>query len=68
MQRATRTIPIVFTQVSDPVAQGCVMNLAHPGGNITGFAAYKFSLGGKWLDLLRQMVPDVAASVQLLKT
>jgi putative tryptophan/tyrosine transport system substrate-binding protein len=59
MQRATRTIPIVFTQVSDPVAQGFVTSLAHPGGNITGFAAYEFSLGGKWLDLLRQMVPDL---------
>jgi putative ABC transport system substrate-binding protein len=59
MQRATRTIPIVFTQVSDPVAQGFVTSLAHPGGNITGFAAYEFSLGGKWLDLLRQMVPHL---------
>jgi putative ABC transport system substrate-binding protein len=59
MQGATRTIPIVFTQVSDPVAQGFVTNLAHPGGNITGFAAYEFSLGGKWLDLLRQMVPNL---------
>ena len=59
MQRATRTIPIVFMQVSDPVAQGFVTSLAHPGGNITGFAAYEFSLSGKWLDLLRQMVPDL---------
>jgi putative tryptophan/tyrosine transport system substrate-binding protein len=59
MQRATRTIPIVFTQVSDPVAQGFVTNLAHPGGNITGFAAYESSLGGKWLDLLKQMVPGL---------
>jgi putative tryptophan/tyrosine transport system substrate-binding protein len=59
MQRATRTIPIVFMQVSDPVAQGFVTNIAHPGGNITGFAAYEFSVGGKWLDLLRQMVPDL---------
>jgi len=59
MQRATRTIPIVFVQVSDPVAQGFLTNLAHPGANITGFAAYEFSLGGKWLDLLRQMVPDL---------
>src|SRR5262249_623087 len=58
MQRATRTIPIVFVQVSDLVAQGFLTNLAHPGANITGFAAYEFSLGGKWLDLLRQMVPD----------
>jgi putative tryptophan/tyrosine transport system substrate-binding protein len=59
MQRATRTIPTVFVQVSDPVAQGFVTNLAHPGGNITGFAAYESSLGGKWLDLLKQMVPDL---------
>jgi putative ABC transport system substrate-binding protein len=59
MQRATRTIPTVFVQVSDPVAQGLVTNLAHPGGNITGFAAYESSLGGKWLDLLKQMVPDL---------
>src|SRR4051812_13120482 len=59
MQGATRSIPIVFTQVSDPVAQGFVTNLAHPGSNITGFAAFEFSLGGKWLDLLRQMVPDL---------
>jgi putative ABC transport system substrate-binding protein len=59
MQRATRTIPIVFVQVSDPVAQGFVANLAHPDGNITGFAAYEFSVGGKWLDLLRQMVPNL---------
>jgi putative ABC transport system substrate-binding protein len=59
MQRATRTIPIVFMQVSDPVAQGFVTSIAHPGGNITGFAAYEFSVGGKWLDLLRQMVPNL---------
>jgi len=59
MQRATRTIPIVFMQVSDPVAQGFVTSLAHPGGNITGFAAYEFSIGGKWLDLLKQLVPDL---------
>src|SRR5271169_536988 len=59
MQRATRTIPIVFMQVSDPVAQGFVSSIARPGGNITGFAAYEFSVGGKWLDLLRQMVPDL---------
>src|SRR5271169_6462366 len=59
MQRATETIPIVFVQVSDPVAQGFVTNIARPGGNITGFAAYESSFGGKWLDLLRQMVPDL---------
>jgi putative ABC transport system substrate-binding protein len=57
LQGATRTIPIVFLQVSDPVAQGFVTSLAQPGGNITGFTAFEFSMGGKWLDLLRQMVP-----------
>jgi putative ABC transport system substrate-binding protein len=53
-------MPIVFMQVSDPVAQGFVSNLARPGGNITGFAAYEFSIGGKWIDLLKQMVPGLA--------
>src|SRR6516162_879770 len=55
--RATQTIPIVFLQVSDPVAQGFVPNLAHPGGNITGLSAYEVAMAGKWLDLLKQMVP-----------
>ena len=57
---ATATIPIVFLQVSDPVAQGFVANLAQPGGNITGFTAFEFSMGPKWLDLLKQMVPSLA--------
>jgi putative ABC transport system substrate-binding protein len=59
LQRLTRAIPIVFTQVSDPIEQGFVASLARPGGNITGFAAYEFSIGGKWLDLLKQMVPGL---------
>ena len=63
MRRATQTIPIVFVQVSDPVTQGFVTNIAHPGGNITGFAAYEASFGGKWLDLLRQMVPELKLAV-----
>src|SRR5262245_57947857 len=53
--RATRSVPVVFLQVSDPVAQGFVASLARPGDNITGFAAYEFSVGGKWLDLLKKM-------------
>jgi putative ABC transport system substrate-binding protein len=60
LQRATPTIPIVFTGVSDPVAQGFVPNLTHPGGNITGFANPEFSIAGKWVDLLKQMVPSIA--------
>src|SRR5262249_34447360 len=55
----TRTIPIVFTSVSDPVVQGFVPSLMRPGGNITGFAMYEFSIAGKWLDLLKQMVPTL---------
>src|SRR5262249_45706478 len=60
MQRVTRTIPIVFTQVRDPVAQGFLPNLTRPGGNITGFANNEFSIAGKWADLLKQMVPAIA--------
>src|SRR5262249_10575605 len=58
-QRATTTIPIVFTQVRDPVEQGFVSSLTHPGGNITGFANSEFSIAGKWADLLKQMVPSL---------
>jgi putative ABC transport system substrate-binding protein len=60
LQRLSPTTPIVFTQVSDPVAQGFVLNLAHPGGNITGFSAYEFTIGGKWVDLLKQIAPATA--------
>src|SRR5262249_31503570 len=60
LQRATRTIPIVFIAVSDPVEQGFVPNLNRPGGNITGFVRYEFSIAGKWADLLKQMVPSLA--------
>src|SRR5262252_9778939 len=58
--RTTQTIPIVFLQVSDPVAQGFVANLVHPGGNITGLSAYEATMGSKWLDLLKQMVPTLS--------
>jgi putative ABC transport system substrate-binding protein len=58
-QRATRTIPVVFAQVSDPVGAGFVASLAHPGGNITGFALFEFAVGAKWLELLKQIAPSV---------
>ena len=59
LRNATNTIPIVFLQVSDPVAQGFVPNLTKPGGNATGFSAYEFSIGGKWLELLKEMSPGL---------
>jgi putative ABC transport system substrate-binding protein len=52
IRQATSTVPVVFLQVSDPVVQGFVQSLTHPGGNITGFSQYEFSIAGKWLDLL----------------
>jgi putative tryptophan/tyrosine transport system substrate-binding protein len=60
VRNATTTIPIVFTTVSDPVTQGFVSSFAHPGGNITGFVAFEFSIGSKWIGLLKQLVPDLA--------
>ena len=57
LQRATKTIPIVFLTVGDPVEQGFVPNLTHPGGNITGFGNSEFSIAGKWVDLIKQMAP-----------
>jgi putative ABC transport system substrate-binding protein len=57
--RATRSIPIVFVQVIDPVALGIVKTMAHPGGNITGFTHFEATIGGKWLELLKEIVPGV---------
>src|SRR5215471_13594979 len=56
---ATRTIPIVFVNVIDPVGQGFVQSLAHPGGNITGLSNVESEMGGKWLQLLKQIAPHV---------
>jgi putative ABC transport system substrate-binding protein len=57
IQRETRTIPIVFVGVSDPVASGVVPRLDRPNGNVTGFANYEATLGGKWLELLSEIAP-----------
>ena len=59
LQRVNHAIPMVFTSVSDPVEQGFVQSLARPGGNITGFTAFEFSIGARWLDLLNQLVPGL---------
>jgi putative tryptophan/tyrosine transport system substrate-binding protein len=57
MQQETRTIPIVFAQVLDPVGAGFVESLARPGGNITGFVSFEYSMAGKWLDTLSHIAP-----------
>jgi putative ABC transport system substrate-binding protein len=59
LQRETRTIPIVFATLADPVATGIVPNLNQPGGNITGFTGYELSMGGKWLELLSEIAPGL---------
>ena len=59
MLKATRSIPIVFTWVSDPVGSGFVTNLPHPGGNITGFHNFEPAIAGKWLALLKQIQPEL---------
>ncbi|GMO94699.1 ABC transporter substrate-binding protein [Bradyrhizobium sp. TM239] len=63
LRRRTTTIPIVFAVVTDPVSQGFVENLAHPGGNITGFTDYDGPLAGKWLEMLTQVTPKVSRVV-----
>jgi putative ABC transport system substrate-binding protein len=59
VRRETQTIPVVFTMVPDPVKLGIVQNLARPGGNITGFTNFEFSIGGKWLELLKELKPSL---------
>jgi len=60
LQAATRTIPIVFAAVSDPVGSGFAASLAKPGGNITGFVDIEGSLGGKWLELIHEIAPSAS--------
>ena len=59
LQQMTRSVPIVFTQVADPVRFGLVDSLAHPGANVTGFMTWDLSIGGKWVELLREIAPGV---------
>jgi putative ABC transport system substrate-binding protein len=63
LQRATRTVPVIFVQASDPVALGLVGNLARPEANITGFVLFEPSLGGKWLQLLHDVAPGVSEAL-----
>jgi ABC-type uncharacterized transport system substrate-binding protein len=61
----TRTVPIVFPAASDPVAAGLVESLARPGGNVTGFLSFEYSLSGKWPELLKQIAPSVRRAAVL---
>jgi putative ABC transport system substrate-binding protein len=64
LQQATRTIPIVFIMnVPDPVGAGFVESMAHPGGNITGFSNFEYSMSGKWAELLKQIAPNVTRAL-----
>jgi putative tryptophan/tyrosine transport system substrate-binding protein len=63
--RATRTVPIVFTQVTDPVGAGFVDSLARPGGNATGFTLSEYGISGKWLELLKEIAPRVTRAAVL---
>ena len=65
LQQATRTIPIVFMSVTDPVGAGFVQNMAHPGGNITGFLNFEYSMSGKWAELLKQIAPQATRALVL---
>jgi putative ABC transport system substrate-binding protein len=65
--RETRTIPIIFVQVVGPVELGFVSSLARPGGNVTGFTSFEFSIGGKWVDALKEIAPDISRVMVLLE-
>src|SRR6516165_7740879 len=58
LRKETATIPTVFVQVADPIGSGFITNLAHPGGNITGFSTFEASMGGKWVELLKEIAPN----------
>ena len=59
LQQVTRSVPIVFASVGDPVGAGYVASLARPGGNTTGFTVFEYGLSGKWLELLKEVAPGV---------
>ena len=65
LQQATRTVPIVFVGVIDPVGAGFVESLARPGGNTTGFTAFEYAIGAKWLELLKEIAPSVTRAAVL---
>jgi putative ABC transport system substrate-binding protein len=68
LRHVTRTLPIVFTNVSDPIGAGFVDTLARPGGNVTEFMIFEYSLSGKWLELLKEIAPRLMRAVVLRDT
>ena len=67
LRQVDRTIPTVFVQVGDPVGSGFVESLAHPGGNLTGFASFEPGIGGKWLELLGEIAPPLSRALVLVE-
>jgi putative ABC transport system substrate-binding protein len=65
LQQASGSVPIVFANIIDPVGAGFVSSLARPGGNITGFSSFEYSLSGKWLELLKEMAPNLTRAAVL---
>jgi putative ABC transport system substrate-binding protein len=65
LQQASRSAPIVFANVIDPVGAGFVASLAHPGGNATGFTAFEYGISGKWLELLKEIAPHMTRAAVL---
>jgi putative tryptophan/tyrosine transport system substrate-binding protein len=63
LQQATQTVPIVFVETTDPVSRGLVASLSRPGGNTTGFTQFEFGISGKWLELLKQIVPGLTRAL-----
>ena len=64
----TSTIPIVFVFVGDPIGQGFVSSFAHPGGNITGFTSFEFATGAKWLELIKEIAPELGRIAFIFKS
>lgn len=60
LRSVSRTVPVVFAQIVDPVGNGYVASLSHPGGNMTGFLQFEYNLGGKWIELLREIAPQIS--------
>ena len=65
LQQASRAVPIVFVSVIDPVGSGLIASMARPGGNVTGFVIFEYALAAKWLELLKEIVPDVKRAAVL---